>query len=145
MQLQDAQPLMHDDQRLLEELVALDPENMMGKRIQQQVSADPERKLTVHERTVILVLRDQASIKKAAEIVAREDIRSFLCPGLLRGSDDVFELSKIVTPVILGLVAAGTITIPLIPVLVAAIALQISRMSIASICANYDKQSKEKD
>ena len=141
---QAQQPSEYNDQRLMEELLALEPGDPIGSKIQQQLATQPEPKLTVEQRTVILVLRDQASNRKAKELLARKDIRAYLCPALLRGSDDVFELSKIVTPLLLGFVAAGTIAIPLVPVLFAAIAFEITRMGITSICANYDKQNEEK-
>lgn len=77
------------------------------------------------------------SIQKASKLLAKEDIRKRLCPALKSATDDVFDISKSITPVLVGCITAGTISIPLIPVLFAAIAVVIARMGISALCAGF--------
>lgn len=77
------------------------------------------------------------SIQEASNLLAKEDIRKRVCPALKSATDDVFVISKAVTPVLVGCVVAGTISIPLNPVLFAAIAVVIARMGISALCAGF--------
>ncbi|MBA3944091.1 MAG: hypothetical protein H0X37_05955 [Herpetosiphonaceae bacterium] len=137
MERQGHGPLEYSDQRLLEELLMLDPGNIIGGDLQQRLHKQPEQQLTVQQRKMVLALRNYASTKKAEELLQQADIRAHLCPALLRASPDVFDLSTEITPVLQALAAAGTISIPPIPVLYASVALQISRMDIERFCSDY--------
>lgn len=77
------------------------------------------------------------STQEASKLLAKEDIRKRLCPALKSATDDVYDISKSVTPVLVGCVVAGTISIPLNPVLFAAIAVVIARMGISALCAGF--------
>jgi len=76
-------------------------------------------------------------IKAVEEIVRRPDVREVLCPTLKSGVDDAFEIAKVITPILVPLVLAGTIAIPLNPILFATIAIVIARMGVAGLCAEY--------
>ncbi len=69
----------------------------------------------------------------------KETIIAALCPSLLKTSDDVFEIAKSSTPVLLTLSLSGTISLPIQPVFFAAAAILLARSSIAAIC----KDSKQ--
>jgi hypothetical protein len=79
--------------------------------------------------------------RQAEEIAIRPDIRKILCAALQTTSNDAFEIAKITTPILLGLVFGGVLAIPLMPMLFAAIALTIARAGIASFCANVEKKA----
>jgi len=88
--------------------------------------------------------KDRQQIKRAKELLTRQDIRAYLCPALQTVSGDVFTIANTITQVLAPLAIAGALSIPLEPVLFASIALVISRVGIASICADYKKEDKEK-
>lgn len=73
----------------------------------------------------------------AGEIVDNPSIRKLLCPSLKSITSDIFEISKMITPVLTGAVIAGTIAIPLNPMLIAAVAFVIARSGVNSLCADY--------
>lgn len=136
---------MEQQQLFLEELLALGPQDELSNDKAQtpaQTSTsgiddlrDDRDQLSQAKRDD----RDQLSRVKSEELVKRPDIRALLCPALQTASDDAFEIAKIATPILVGLVLAGTLTIPLIPTLFASIALTISRLGIASLCADLNE------
>jgi len=66
--------------------------------------------------------------------------RKRVCAALERASDDMFEISKIITPLLIGLVSAGTLQMNLTPLWVAALSFAISRMGVASLCVEKEKK-----
>lgn len=80
------------------------------------------------------------STQIASDVLKRKNVRELLCPALKSVTDDVFDISKSVTPVLTGCVVSGVISIPLTPVIFAAVAVVIVRMSVASLCAGYIKR-----
>lgn len=60
-----------------------------------------------------------------------------LCPALDAATEDVFEIAKTITPILLGLILAGTIVLPLVPALFAGLAILISRIGVAALCVDY--------
>jgi uncharacterized membrane protein YciS (DUF1049 family) len=85
---------------------------------------------------------EEAAKRRISQLVAQEtlnnpSIRRLLCPSLKSVTSDVFEISKVVTPVLTGAVIAGTIAIPLNPLLFAAIAVVIARSGVNSLCADF--------
>jgi|GEM_PF-6347467 len=83
------------------------------------------------------------AMREAKEIVTKNNLKAYLCPALQTLSNDTFEIAKVSTPILLGLVAGGILTIPLSPMLFAAIAFIIARSGIASFCAGYKKNVSE--
>lgn len=81
---------------------------------------------------------------QAEKLVSRKDIRQHLCPALQTVADDAFDIAKVVTPILVPMVLAGTISIPLNPLFFATIALVIARMGVASLCAGYPKRNEDK-
>lgn len=82
--------------------------------------------------------RDQIYIKNAEIAVKQEMFRKRVCAALERASDDMFEISKIITPLLIGLVSAGTLQMNLTPLWVAALSFAISRMGVASLCVEKE-------
>lgn len=77
------------------------------------------------------------SSEKAQEIVARTDIKQLICPALQSGAYDAVELTKKIGPILIGASLAGTIAIPLNPMIFAIISLIIVRMGIEGFCQNH--------
>lgn len=109
-----------------------------------QIMLARKPEFSLHELWTIMRLRDRIVQQQATELVANKNFRYYLCSGLKTASNDSFEIAKIITPILIGLVTAGTITIPLTPILFASIALVITRASISSICADFDKGDRDK-
>lgn len=80
------------------------------------------------------------STQIASDVLKRKNVRERLCPALKSVTDDVFDISKSVTPVLTGCVVSGVISIPLTPVIFAAVAVVIVRMGVATLCAGYTKK-----
>ena len=85
------------------------------------------------------------SMREAKEIITKINLKAYLCPALKTLSNDTFEIAKVTTPILLGLVGGGILIIPLSPMLFAAIALIIARSGIASFCADYKKNVSEEE
>lgn len=139
-QQQLRQELIREQETLLIQLVALQPEEQDWReeldRLKRQQEATPETLGNLWQK------RQEVSKGKARELVAKREIRDHVCHALQTASDDAFEIAKIITPILIGLVTAGTISVALLPVLFASIALVIARMGIASLCGdNADKNT----
>lgn len=68
------------------------------------------------------------------------NIRDTCCPSLELISDDTFEIAKRMIPILVPLSLAGTVSLPLQPMLYAWIALVITRLGIKNICKEYFKE-----
>jgi hypothetical protein len=121
-------------EQLLKELLELAPDEQEWQLVRQKITKEERVRLEKHLA--------QISIQKAQVFLARRDIRDYLCPALQTAVDDAFEIAKIITPILFGLVIAGTLSIPLVPIFFASISLLVSRMGIASLCLEYDKENK---
>jgi hypothetical protein len=65
----------------------------------------------------------------------KAQIREVLCPALRYISNDIFQIAKITTPLLLSLSAAGTIVLPAQPMAYAIIAIVIARTGVSVICS----------
>jgi hypothetical protein len=70
----------------------------------------------------------------AQELLKRLEIRQHICPSLKVLSDDAKDYAKVIAAAILPISIAGTIPIPLNPLLFAALAVVIARMGIKTFC-----------
>ncbi len=68
-------------------------------------------------------------------------LRRYLCPALARASGDAFEIARVITPLLAGLKASGTVPIDLDPWLFAGLSLLIARMGVAAFCAEDAKDA----
>jgi hypothetical protein len=62
-------------------------------------------------------------------------IREVLCPALRYISNDIFQIAKVTTPVLLSLSAVGTIVLPAQPMAYAIIAIVIARTGVSAVCS----------
>jgi hypothetical protein len=83
--------------------------------------------------------------EKSGEIVNRTDFKRHACAALVSVANDVFAIAKVLTPVLAGLAIAGTIVVPLNPLIFGGIALGVSRMGISALCADYQLHQKAED
>jgi len=83
--------------------------------------------------------RDEIYISTAKAVIKRETLRKHICAALEKASDDIFEIAKIITPLLIGLVSSGIVQMNLTPLLVAAIAFAVSRIGVASLCIEDTK------
>lgn len=75
----------------------------------------------------------------AMEVVAQRTIRRRICAALQAGTNDAFEIGKVLTPILLPLSLAGTIAIPPTPIALAAVSLIVARIGVAAFCAGRSK------
>ncbi len=79
-----------------------------------------------------LVLEQRAPFEKPQLQLC---IREMLSPALKYVSNDIFEIAKITTPLLLSLSAMGTISLPAQPVAYAIIATVIGRTGVSVVCS----------
>lgn len=82
----------------------------------------------------------QESKKEAQEIVERRDIKQYICPALKTVTDNTVEVANAITPALVTGVLAGTLAIPLNPILFGWIAVVIVKAGVSSLCADYDSK-----
>ncbi|MEK6751777.1 MAG: hypothetical protein AABZ00_05875 [Chloroflexota bacterium] len=87
--------------------------------------------------------RDEEARTLATKIIIKRDVRKYLCPALQTASNDAYDIAKIITPILIPLILAGTIAIPLQPLLFSHLALSIARMGIASLCDDFKDKDKK--
>lgn len=73
--------------------------------------------------------------EEAKGIIHRKSLRQYLCPALQSVSNDANEVAKVIVPVLIPLILAGTIVISLNPVLFGWLAIIIAKMGVSSFCA----------
>jgi hypothetical protein len=71
--------------------------------------------------------RWDAAKHRATALLARRDLRERLCASLPQAAGDPGAVAAAVTPRLAALVETGVVALPLLPVVVAAVALDISR------------------
>jgi Sec-independent protein translocase protein TatA len=128
--------LREQQQHVIAELRQLEPEAqewvMLAERLAQQHT------LSVDEQAHLLESWEQSGKHEADKLLARPEVRAMLCPAVREAPKDVFGLSKVTTPVLLEQIAAGRLDIPRVPVLFAAVALNIHREGVSSFCASVE-------
>jgi hypothetical protein len=83
--------------------------------------------------------------KEAKKLLERKDIRHYICPALQSISKDAYDIGKTIAAILIPLALAKTILIPLDPIVFGLMAIMISKMGIASLCADYENKKDEKD
>jgi len=83
--------------------------------------------------------RREESVGRARPIMKQPVVREQLCPSLIRVTDDVYDIAKVALPVLVPLAIAGTIVVPLTPILVAGGATLVARMGVAWLCHDQKK------
>ncbi|MCU0614236.1 MAG: hypothetical protein MUD09_04030 [Desulfobacterales bacterium] len=78
------------------------------------------------------VLEQQAPFEKPR---LKSRIREALFPALKYVSDDIFQIAKVTTPVLLSLSAAGTLVLPAQPAAYAIITAVIAKTGVSEVCS----------
>jgi hypothetical protein len=131
------------DQDLLRRLLEMEPGQQALRQDEAKKDAIDFSQISEHTSLHPAGRRTHISEQAAKAILQRKAILVYLCPALESAGHDAFEIAKIITPILSGLVIAGTISIPLVPVLFASMALVISRSGRVSLCAEYAKKDKK--
>lgn len=76
--------------------------------------------------------------------IAKKEVRVRLCAGLKAATDDIFDIAKVIVPILLSLDIAGEITVPTDPILHAVFVVVIARMGVASLCAETPTKKDDK-
>jgi hypothetical protein len=118
---------------VLAELRAMEPEQQDWILFQQRF--EKQKELSVDEQAQLLEHWEQVALRQAEGLLERPDIRQALCPALQSSSSDVFVIARTITPIMLERIEQGTLLIPRVPVLCAALALHIYRQGISAYCA----------
>lgn len=126
---------------LLRDLMLLEPEDRKWHEEFERLQRRPQ--ITQAEQEQLKKQRVIISQQKAEKLIKRKDVRDYLCPALQTLSGDTSTFGNTATQVLLAAVMAGQLSIPLVPVLFASIALVVSRMGIATLCADYDKKKAD--
>lgn len=72
---------------------------------------------------------------QARKLLYDRQVLQVICKVLQEFSGDVFDIVKTITPVLVGAALAGTVPLPLNPLLFSLIGFMIARVGIKSICA----------
>lgn len=79
-------------------------------------------------------------VQEAKRLLKNKDVRIYICPALLVLSKDAYEIGKTITAILLPLALSKTISIQLDPIIFSLMAIMISKMGIASLCAEHLKE-----
>jgi Sec-independent protein translocase protein TatA len=131
---EQAAALREQQQHVVAELRQLEPEAQEWVLLEQRL--DQQHNLSVDEQAHLLESWEQSGKYAADKLLARPEVREMLCPALREAPKDVFGLSKVTTPVLLEHLAEGRLHIPRVPVLFAAVALNIHREGVDRFCAS---------
>lgn len=85
--------------------------------------------------TELIVIPRDLPVLEVEDALANSVLKEHLCPVLRSLTGDIFEYSKVVTPVVVALALAGTIAVPIAPAVVAGIVLFIARAGVESYCS----------
>ncbi|MEO0987967.1 MAG: hypothetical protein AAFY20_20865 [Cyanobacteria bacterium J06639_14] len=96
-----------------------------------------QEKIKIAETLATTVYHSEQAAKR---LIQWDDIRNNLCPSLQGLSDDVFDVTNTAISILAPLSIAGTLAIPLQPMLWGWIALIISRVGIRNFCRNFDHE-----
>jgi hypothetical protein len=136
-QMNRSGPLSEDDRKTLGQIL----ENEYGaERAREELSTynasgDFSAEARVKLAKTLGELRDAHA--KADEVVQSSAFKRALCAVLTSATNDTLEIAKVATPILVGLVAAGTFAIPLSAFAYAGVAVAVSRMGVAAYCAEF--------
>jgi len=108
---------------------------VLWQRLQARRQKQAKARLTREE-----ALKRLEKLGEAEVILQNPTVKDLLCPALLSVSNDVFEITKTLTPILVGAIIVKTIVMPLDPLFFATIAIAVSRAGIASVCKAYVKK-----
>ena len=130
--------IRHEQEQWLKELLQLGFDREAWQEKQKQGADEQQIKLAEYEQ--LRKEREMLSEKKARQLLDRKDIRAYLCPALQTVSNDVFTIGNTISQVIVPLVIAQTLSVPLVPILIASMAMWTMRLGISTICVDYNNK-----
>ncbi|MDJ0901575.1 MAG: hypothetical protein QNJ55_22485 [Xenococcus sp. MO_188.B8] len=130
--------IRHEQEQWLKELLQLGFDREAWQEKQKQNTE--ERQIELAEYEQLRRERAKLSEEKAKQLLNRKDIIAYLCPALQTVSNDVFAIGNTISQVIVPLVIAQTLSVPLVPILIASMAMLIMRLGISTLCANYNSK-----
>ena len=80
--------------------------------------------------------------RRIGKVLQQSEVRESLSRALQKVTDDVFEISKAITPVLLTLIATGKLDIEPVPLIFAGIALTIVRMGVSAFSNEHQIKTK---
>lgn len=99
-----------------------------AEELEQKITGQPDQEIKAYSSGF------EGSREEAREAVKREDVRRYICPALKTCSNETIEVAKTITPVLVGAVLAGVITIPLNPIFFGWLALVAVKAGVSTIC-----------
>jgi len=128
--------VLKQKQEQLARLLELEPDNEEWLAVLSRLSSRAQPG-PVH-RAYLSQTYERTLQRRAQEIANRADILSLLTLHLQSVPDDVFQVAKIITPILAVLAITETVAIPLVPALFASIALILWRRLAMSRYTDYD-------
>jgi hypothetical protein len=144
----EAQALLEEEQRLDERLRELvrDREESLVEEVVERVDHQLHQAMDEFRRALVHVeasRREQEQYRTQAIVaITNTGIRRRICAALKSVSQDAHEIAKVLTPVFVPLILTRTIPIPLEPLIISHIAVIVSRMGIAALCADHEAPTK---
>jgi hypothetical protein len=98
---------------------------------------------TIERYWLGIFLKAEEARTEATKVIAKRGFRKYICPALQTVTNDAHDIAKIITPILIPLILAKTISIPLEPIIFAQVALIIARMGVASLCEDLKDKDKK--
>lgn len=130
--------IRHEQEQWLKELLQLGFDREAWQEKQKQNTE--ERQIELAEYEQLRQERVKLSEEKARQLLDRKDIKAYLCPALQTVSNDVFTVGNTISQVIVPLVIAQTLSVPLVPILIASMAMWTMRLGISTLCVDYNNK-----
>ncbi len=113
-----------------------------NRDLQKRITDLENNKLKAQREEMYQIQIDITAKDEATKVIFKKDVRKYLCPILQSASKDANDIAKLITPILVPLILAGTLTIPLEPIIFAHLAMIIARMGVASMCDDYMEKEK---
>ncbi|NJK79717.1 MAG: hypothetical protein HC876_09115 [Chloroflexaceae bacterium] len=135
---QNQQQEVYRYQQMIDELIALEPDEPhwteTRERLQQQT------RLGAAEREQLDREWEAAHARYAAALLERQDVLVVICPVLRTDTRDVFTIARRLSGALHQAVQQGTLPIPLFPMLVATMSMQVIRRGVGNVCGMLNGQ-----
>lgn len=84
--------------------------------------------------------KKRLALLQAEEVLAQDEIKAKLCAVLQDFSGSVFEMSKNIPTTLLTIYVAGQLSVPLTPLVAAAVIFMLTKLGISAYCSQYTKK-----
>ncbi len=117
---------------MLDDLIRLEPENPAWRS--EQEALRQQTRLSVPEQNRLRKQWEQVCARHAAELLAQEPVRACICAVLHPDTTDIFAIGRRISGALHSGVQQGQVRMPLIPLLVAQMAMEIERRGVQQVC-----------